>query len=77
MKPIIEVKNLRKVYKTHKREQGLLNAIKSLIRRKYETKEALKGVSFTIKKGEVVDKIVGFAPEPVLKQKIDTILAGM
>ncbi|MEA3430152.1 MAG: ATP-binding cassette domain-containing protein [Nanoarchaeota archaeon] len=57
MKPIIEVKNLRKVYKTHKREQGLLNAIKSMIRRKYEVKEALQGVSFTINKGEVVGLI--------------------
>lgn len=30
---------------------------------------------FVIKKAEVIDKIVGFAPEPVLKQKINEILA--
>ncbi|MBW3022212.1 ATP-binding cassette domain-containing protein [Candidatus Woesearchaeota archaeon] len=57
MKPIIEVKNLKKVYKTHKREQGLANAIKSLIRRKYVVKEALSGVSFSINKAEIVGLI--------------------
>ncbi|MBW3015941.1 ATP-binding cassette domain-containing protein [Candidatus Woesearchaeota archaeon] len=57
MKPIIRVKNLRKVYKTHKREQGLVNAIKSLVKRQYDIKHALKGVSFEIGKGEIVGLI--------------------
>jgi len=53
----ISVKNLRKVYKTHSREPGLWNAIKSLFVRKYETKVALDNVSFEIKKGEVIGLI--------------------
>lgn len=51
---IITVKNLRKIYKTHKRKEGVLNAVKSLFSRKYEYKQALKGISFEIKKGEIV-----------------------
>lgn len=51
---IIEVDNLVKEYKTHKREEGLLSAFKSLFKRKYYYKRALEGVSFKIKKGEIV-----------------------
>ena len=29
------------------------------------------------KQGKEVDRIVGFAPKPALKQKIDAVLAGM
>jgi len=54
---IITVKNLKKVYKTHKRKEGLLNAVKSLFFRKYQYKHALKGISFEIKKGEIVGLI--------------------
>lgn len=51
---IIQVKNLRKVYKTHKREPGLFNAAVSLFKRKYEIKHALKGISFEVEEGEIV-----------------------
>ena len=54
MQPVIIVKNLKKTYKTHNREQGLLNAIKSLVHRKYEYKEALKGISFEVEEGEIL-----------------------
>lgn len=54
MRPVIAVKNLKKTYKTHNREQGLLNAIKSLFHRKYEYKEALKGISFDVDEGEIL-----------------------
>ncbi|MBU0461274.1 MAG: ATP-binding cassette domain-containing protein, partial [Nanoarchaeota archaeon] len=56
-KTVIEVKNLKKVYKTHKRGEGLLNAFKSIIKRKFEYKHALKGVSFKIDEGEIVGLI--------------------
>lgn len=54
MKPIIQIKDLRKQYKTHKREAGLWNAVKSLFNREYKIIHALKGVSFDIMPGEIV-----------------------
>ncbi|MFH1638080.1 MAG: ATP-binding cassette domain-containing protein [Candidatus Woesearchaeota archaeon] len=54
---VIEVSNLKKVYKTHKRDSGILNAVKSVFWRKYEEKEALKGISFSIKGGEIIGLI--------------------
>jgi len=50
----IHVKDLKKTFKTHKREHGLFNAVKSLVKRQYQIKHALKGVSFDIKEGEIV-----------------------
>ena len=54
MQPIIVVKNIKKTYKTHEREQGLFNAIKSLFHRKYKYKQALKGISFEVMEGEIL-----------------------
>lgn len=51
---MIEVKNLKKAFKVHKKEPGLLNSVKSLFKRNWITTEALKGVSLSIKKGEIV-----------------------
>jgi len=50
----IHVKDLKKTFKTHKRGQGLLNAVKSLFNRQYQIKHALNGVNFDIKEGEIV-----------------------
>ncbi len=54
MQNIIEVNQLSKTYKTHKREKGLANAFKSLFKREYTYKKALDKISFTISKGEIV-----------------------
>jgi len=54
MQPIIVVNNLKKTYKTHERESGLINAVKSLFHRKYEYKQALKGISFEVEEGEIL-----------------------
>lgn len=54
MKPVIHVKNLKKTFKTHKRGEGLINAMKSLFKREFQIKKALKGISFDIGEGEVV-----------------------
>lgn len=55
--PIIEVKDLKKEFRIAKRQSGMLGALKSLVKREYVTKEAVKGVSFTIEKGEMVGYI--------------------
>ncbi|MBW3022721.1 ATP-binding cassette domain-containing protein [Candidatus Woesearchaeota archaeon] len=54
MAPIIDIKNLKKTFKTHERGSGIANALKSLFKRKYVTKQALKGISFSIEEGEIV-----------------------
>ena len=50
----IEVKNLRKYYRQHKKEPGLLGSIKGLFKRKYFDVKAVDDISFTINEGEMV-----------------------
>ena len=57
MSNIIQVKNLKKVYKINKKEEGVLGAVKNLFNPKYEYKEAVKNISFNIQKGELVGYI--------------------
>tara|TARA_Y100000296_G_C5135520_1_gene237966 strand:+ start:186 stop:1178 length:993 start_codon:yes stop_codon:yes gene_type:complete len=54
MEQIIQVKNLKKSFKTFKREAGLLNAFKSMFSRKYKLSYALKGIDFEVQKGEIL-----------------------
>jgi ABC-2 type transport system ATP-binding protein len=51
---MIRVRDLRKEYAVHKRPPGVMNAVRSLVRRTYETVVALDGVSFEIAPGERV-----------------------
>lgn len=74
METIIEVKGLRKVYTTYQRGRGTWNALKSIFRRKYIQKEALKEVSFSIKKGEIVGLI---GPNGAGKSTIIKTLSGV
>ena len=55
--PIIVVNDVRKSFKIRKREKGIIQTIAKMIKPQYEIKEAVKGLSFTINKGEMV----GFA----------------
>lgn len=52
--PIIELKNLKKFYKVHQKEPGLLGSLKSLVKRKYYDVKAVDNVSFKIEEGELV-----------------------
>ncbi len=52
--PIIEVHDLKKIYTAHKKAPGLVNSLKSVVRRQTIEIPAVKGVSFTIEQGEIV-----------------------
>lgn len=51
---MIEVVNLSKSFKIHKKEPGFWGSVRSLFHRKWEMKHALKEVSFSVKEGELV-----------------------
>ncbi|MBI4447932.1 ATP-binding cassette domain-containing protein [Candidatus Woesearchaeota archaeon] len=74
MEPIIKVQNLIKVYKTYKRGTGLIEVIKSLLKRRYRSKEALKGVSFEVQDGEILGLI---GPNGAGKSTIIKALSGV
>lgn len=71
---VIKVKNLGKVYKTHKRGSGFLTTVRSLFKRDYEIKHALRDVNLTIKKGEIVGLI---GPNGAGKSTMIKILSGV
>lgn len=52
--PVISVRDLRKVYRVHEREAGLLPALQSLIRRRWKEIPAVDGITFDITPGEIV-----------------------
>ncbi len=51
---IITLDHLSKYYQIHKKEPGLVGAIKSLFFRKYEIVKAVDDISFSINEGEVI-----------------------
>jgi ABC-2 type transport system ATP-binding protein len=55
--PLIQVENLRKSYIVRRRSAGFGSALLSLVRPGREVIEALKGVSFSIERGEIVGYI--------------------
>ncbi len=55
--PIIQVKNLTKVFKTAVRKTGRFSALHSLINPEYIEKTAVDSISFNIRKGEIVGYI--------------------
>ncbi|MEM2138882.1 MAG: ATP-binding cassette domain-containing protein [Candidatus Woesearchaeota archaeon] len=50
---IIIVNDLKKHFKTFKKEAGFFSSIKSLFKREYIEIKALEGISFNVKKGEI------------------------
>lgn len=51
---IIEVKNLSKTFRVKVKEKGLKGSLKTILRPKYKTIEAVKNISFEVEKGEIV-----------------------
>lgn len=70
----IQVQDLNKLFRVHVRKEGWTEALRSLFKRDYQTVEAVKNVSFTIKTGE----IVGFlGPNGAGKTTTIKMLAGL
>lgn len=53
----IEVANVTKEFKVFKREKGVKNALKSMVKREYEIKKAVDDISFSVERGELVGYI--------------------
>jgi len=51
---MIQVENLKKSFRVHKKEPGLKGSLRGLLHRKWEEKHALKGVSLSVNAGEIV-----------------------
>src|SRR6201993_413586 len=52
--PIIEARDLTKIYRVSQKKEGFLGALRGLYRREYKEVRAVAGVSFTIEPGEMV-----------------------
>lgn len=74
MDVVISVKNLEKVYKRQRRKSGLKNVIKDFFSREYMEIQALKKVSFTVRKGEIIGYI---GPNGAGKTTTLKILSGI
>ena len=71
---MIEVRDLRKYYRVHRRAPGLLAALRSLVRRRLDVVRAVDGVGFSIAAGERV----GFlGPNGAGKTTTLKVLAGL
>lgn len=72
--PQIVVDHLRKTYKVHERDPGVLGALRALVRPRYRTVDALCGVSFELERGELLGFI---GPNGAGKSTTIKILAGI
>src|ERR1051325_3626151 len=71
---MIDVRNLSKSYRVHKRAPGIVAALRSVLKRRYETVKAVDELSFQIAEGERV----GFlGPNGAGKTTTLKVLAGL
>ena len=71
---MIELKHIRKSFRVAKRNAGFSEAVKALFRREYETVDALRDVSFTIRDGEMVGYI---GPNGAGKSSTIKVMSGV
>jgi ABC-2 type transport system ATP-binding protein len=74
MNTAIKVRGLKKNYKTYKKDEGLLASVRSLFKREYAIKHALKSINFDIAKGEVMGLI---GPNGAGKSTAIKVLCGI
>ena len=70
----IEVKSINKTFKVPLKGDGKFGIFKSFVKRKYKYIEAIKDISFTVKKGEIVGYI---GPNGAGKSTTIKILSGI
>jgi ABC-2 type transport system ATP-binding protein len=51
---MIHVENLKKSFRVHRKEPGFKGSLKGLVKRQWDEKQALKGVSLRVKPGEIL-----------------------
>ena len=51
---VIEVRNLKKIFKVKLKEKGFIGSIKSIFKPKYKEIEAVKGIDLDIEEGEMI-----------------------
>ena len=71
---MIELREIRKTFKTAKRKKGFGAAALSLFRREYNAVHALDGISFSVKKGEIAGFI---GPNGAGKSTAIKIMSGI
>lgn len=57
MRPVVEVENLVKEFRTFDRREGVWGAVRDLYSRRYRNFRAVDNVTFTIDQGEMVGYI--------------------
>src|SRR5687767_936176 len=72
--PHILVDHLKKTYRISERDPGFAGTIKGVFRRRYRNVEALRGVSFTLERGELLGFI---GPNGAGKSTTIKILSGI
>ena len=72
--PVIDVSHLKKHYRVHKKEPGLIGSLKSLVKRKYFDVKAVDNISFQIEEGELVGFI---GPNGAGKTTTLKVLSGL
>ncbi len=74
MDSVIKVSNLKKYYKVHQKDPGLLGSLRSLFRREYFEVKAVDNISFEIDQGELIGFI---GPNGAGKTTTLKVLSGL